>query len=195
MIKTLLAAAGFALLAGATVAAPVKDYKAAPAGAYVLDGRHAGLVVRVPHFGTSYSVFRFNKLSGNLTWDPANPAKDALTIAVDPGSIATNVENFPAELTGEKFLNVGKFPTATFVSKAFHVIDASHGKVDGDITIMGVSKAITFDVTLVGAGQGFKGPVMGVTARTMLTAKDFGLPGFIADPVELTVDTEFDKTP
>jgi polyisoprenoid-binding protein YceI len=57
---------------------------------------------------------------------------------------------------------------------------------------MGVTKHVTFQVDLVGAGKGFRGPVIGVTAHTTLDPKTYGLPGFITGPIELTIDTEFD---
>ena len=148
--------------------------------------------------GFSFEVFRFQTVSGDLTWDPANAAADALHVQVDPKSITTaptGATDFAAELSGDKFLNVSKYPTAVFVSKAFHPIDATHGKVDGDLTIMGVTQPATFDVELVGAGQCFKGPVIGVTARTTIDAKNLGLPPFIAGPIEIIIDSEFDKKP
>ncbi len=175
---------------------PVKDYKAAPAGDYAIDPSHTGVVARVPHMGFSYEVFRFLTVSGKLAWDPANPAADSLNVTVDPKSIATapTAIDFAGELSGPKFLNVAQFPTATFVSKAFHPIDATHGKVDGDLTIMGVTKPATFDVELVGAGQGMRGaPVIGVTARTTIDPKGYGLPPYISLPIEIVVDSEFDK--
>src|SRR6185369_16660508 len=76
-VCALLAAAGaYAQGAGAPPAcpAPARDYKAAPAGHYVVDPTHTGLIARVPHLGFSYSIFRFTDVSGDLNWDPANPA-------------------------------------------------------------------------------------------------------------------------
>jgi polyisoprenoid-binding protein YceI len=175
-----------------------KDYKVAPAGAYALDPAHTGIIARVPHLGFSFEVFRFTTASGGLTWDPANPAADSLNVTVDPKSMTTaptGAVDFAAELTGDKFLDVAKFPTATFVSKAFHQVDATHGKVDGDLTIMGVTQPATFDVELVGAGQFMSHTVIGVTARTLIDLKGFGLPPYIQGPVELVIDTEFDKKP
>jgi len=201
--RSIAAAAVLAVLAAPVAMAqpkmptPVKDYKVAPAGTYALDQAHTGVVARASHVGFSYEVFRFTTVSGKLTWDPANPAADALSVAVDPKSITTapTAIDFAAELAGPKFLNVAQFPTATFVSKAFHVVDASHGTVDGDLTIMGVTKPATFDVELVGAGQGFKGPVLGVTATTWIHPDAFGLqPAMLfSNPMELKIDAEFDK--
>ena len=192
------ALAASAVLAQPKMPTPVKDFKAAPAGTYAVDPAHSGVVARAPHVGFSYEVFRFTSVSGKLTWDPANPAADALSVTIDPKSITTaptGAINFAEELAGPKFLNAAQFPTTTFVSKAFHVIDANHGKVDGDLTIMGVTKPATFDVELVGAGQGFKGPVIGITAITWIKPSEFGLqPAMLfGAPMELKIDTEFDK--
>jgi len=183
-------AASMAASQGLPVAA--HDYKAALPGAYAIDAKHTGLIARVPHVGFSYSVFRFQAVDGKLTWDPANPKADALSVTVDPKSIVTGpVDGFSDEINA-KFLQIAKFPTATFVSTAFHPTSATHGTVEGDLTLLGVTKHVSFDVDLVGAGKGFRGPVIGVTARTTLDPKAYGLPGFITGPIELIIDTEFD---
>ena len=194
------AAAALALgsVAVAQPAMPVAehDYKAAPAGKYVIDVKHTGLVARVPHLGFSYSVFRFQTVAGALAWDPANPSADKLQVTVDPKSITTApVDGFSDELSGEKFLNAVKFPTLTFVSTGFHPEGATHGKVDGDLTVMGVTKHVVFDVDLVGAGKGFRGPVIGISATTMLDPKGLGLPPLLSTPIELKIDSEFDFQP
>ena len=174
--------------------APTRDYKNAPAGKYTVDPSHTGIVARVPHQGFSYSVFRFTGVTGTLDWNPAAPASTTLSVSVDPKSITTPVAGFGAEIAGDRFLKSDKFPAATFVSKAFHATDMNHGKVDGDFTLMGVTKSVTFDVEMVGTGVGFRGPVIGVAARGMIDPKDYGLSAIPA-PIELLIDVEFDKAP
>jgi polyisoprenoid-binding protein YceI len=201
-----VAAACLALAAGAAVAqttgglppgvfAGEPDLKGAPAGTYALDPNHAAVIARVSHIGYSYSVFRFDRVKGELTWDPAAPAASSVSITVQTGSIATNVAGFAAELSGAKFLNAEAFPQATFVSSAFRQTDATHGKVDGQFTLMGKTAPLTFDVALVGAGKGFMGhPRLGVHAEAQVDPKTYGLPPFFQAPIALVVDTEFAKT-
>ncbi len=185
-----LAAAGMA--AAQSLPTPTHDYKAAPAGKYQIDAKHTGLIARVPHLGFSYSIFRFQTVSGDLNWNPANPKADSLTVTVDPKSITTApVPGFSQEIQ-EKFLKVAQFPTATFTSTAFHPAGPTHGTVEGDLTLMGVTKHVTFDVDMIGDGKGFRGPVIGVEATTRLDPKTYGLPPFITGPIELVIDTEFD---
>lgn len=172
-----------------------KDPTAAKAGAYAVDPSHAGIVARVSHLGYSYSIFRFGKVKGELTWDPARPAASKLQVTVETASIETNVPKFAEELAGDKFLKSTAFPEATFVSTAFRRTGATHGEVDGRFTLMGKTAPVTFKVDLVGAGAGFGKPRMGVHATTWLAPKAFGLPAFFTTPIELVVDTEFERQP
>ena len=202
---TLLALAASALLAGSAVAQASgslppgvyfgeHDYNQAPAGSYALDPNHAAVIAKVSHIGYSYSVFRFDTVSGSLTWDPAAPEKSSLSVTVQTGSIATNVPNFAAELSGDNYLKSAAFPQATFVSTAFHQTSADHGRVDGQFTLMGKTVPLTFDATLVGAGKGFMGhPRIGVHAEAAINPKDFGMPALFSTPILLVIDTEFQR--
>ena len=175
------------------VACGGKDPAAAKAGIYAVDPSHASIVARVSHLGYSYSTFRFGQVKGELTWDPARPAASKLQVAVDTASIETNVPKFAEELAGDKFLKSATFPQATFVSTAFRPTDAVHGEVDGRFTLMGKTAPVTFKVSLVGAGPGFGKPRMGVHAQAWLDPRAFGLPPFFTAPIELVVDTEFER--
>ncbi|MDP2330227.1 MAG: YceI family protein [Reyranella sp.] len=168
----------------------------ATAGTYAVDGDHSAVLARVSHIGYSYSVFRFDRVSGTLTWDPAAVSRSTLSVSVKIESITSNVKDFASKLAGDQFLNAPRFPEATFVSTAFRQTDATSGKVDGQLTLMGKTVPATFDVTLIGAGKGFDGnPRVGVTARAWIKPQDFGMPAMFVDPIEIVVDTEFAKTP
>jgi polyisoprenoid-binding protein YceI len=107
-------------------------------------------------------------------------------------SIDTPVPNFARELAGDKYLNAAAFPKATFVSTAFHRIDASHGRVDGDFTLLGKTRPMSFAVDLQGAGKGFMGhPRLGVEARSDLHPQDFGMSPMFSAPIQLVIDAEF----
>lgn len=172
---------------------PTLDFTKAIAGTYTLDTRHVGLVAYVSHMGFSLSVFRFDKVEGTLTWDPANVAKSALTAKAQTGSIATNVPGFAEELAGPKYLNAPAFPEATFVSTAFHQTDATHGKVDGTFTLKGKTSNITLDVTLIGAGMGYRGHVIGIHAEGTIDPQKHDMPDFFKAPIKIVIDAEFDR--
>lgn len=203
------AVAGFVIAAGLPASAdPAKapmviptgqhDYKLATAGTYTLDPNHVGLIARVSHLGFSISIFRFGKVAATLNWTPDDVSKSRLSATVETASIESNVPGFAEELQGDEYLKTAKYPQATFVSTAFRKTDAQHGKVDGKFTLMGKTVPLTFDVTLIGAGPGFAGSpqmghVIGIHAESSINPQDFGMSPFFKTPIQIVIDTEFDK--
>ena len=172
------------------------DYKQAQAGSYASDPDHASVIARVSHLRYSWSIFRFDKVSGTMKWDPANPANSTITAKVETASITSNVKGFAQDLAGNKFLNSAAFPDATFVSSAFRQMSTRRGKVDGQLTLMGKTKPVTFDVELVGAGKGFADrPRIGANAKGSINPVDFGLPPLFGDAIEIVIDVEFQREP
>lgn len=198
-VATVLAAPGHTaptVPPGMVIPHGTKDIGKTVPGEYTADPNHTGVIVRVSHIGFSMSVFRFDRASATLKWDPKAPEKSALTATVETASLATPVKGFAEQLAGRDYLNAAAFPQATFVSTAFHQTDATHGTVDGKFTLLGKTVPMTFAVTLIGAGPGFAGgPVMGhvigVHAEATLHPADFGMPAMF-DPIEIAIDTEFD---
>ncbi len=168
-----------------------RDYKQAAAGHYGVDPAHTAVIAKVSHIGYALSVFRFDKVAGALTWDPAAPEKTTLKISVDTASISTPVPGFAAELAGNAYLNSSAFPQATFVSTNFREIDPTHCKVDGQFTLLGKTVPLTFDVELMGAGKGFGHPRIGVAATAKIDPRAFGLSPMLGASILLVVDAEF----
>lgn len=211
MLRTIASAAAFVLVVAAVASdgaaqsssdLPPGVYRGgqvladARAGAYTIDPDHTAVLARVQHIGYSWLVFRFDKASGTLGWDPAAPEKSTLSVTVQTSSIATPVKDFAAQLAGDDYLKSGKFPEATFVSTAFHRTDATHGKVAGQFTLMGKTRPVTFDVELVGAGKGWADkPRLGVHAVAHIVPQDYGFPALFGNTIEIVVDTEFERTP
>lgn len=182
---------------------PKADIAATEAGAYTLDTGHTSVIARVLHQGFSYSTFRFPDTAGTLTWDPKNLGASKLSVSVDTATIATSTakhgdgSTFASGLTSDRFLKSTQFPKATFVSTKFTQSSANAGKVEGNLTLLGVTKPATFDVKLIGAGAGNGGrKVIGVMGSTKINAVDFGLPAMLgAAPIEIQIDSEFQKPP
>jgi polyisoprenoid-binding protein YceI len=195
-----LTAAGQALAAACPPGIPAgvscgeQDASLAPAGTYALDPGHTSVVARVSHIGYSYSTFRFGRPAGELIWTPHAPAQSKLTVKVETASISTPVTGFAEQLRGAGYLNTKAFPQATFTSTAFRPVDATHGQVDGQFTLLGKTRPVTFDVELVGAGAGFGKPRIGVQARTTLKTAEFGLPAALGAGIDLVIDAEFEKS-
>jgi len=206
MYRTFLLGAMLAAIAGAAVAQSNdlppgvfmggKDVGEARAGSYAIDVDHTAVLARVSHIRYSYLVFRFDKVTGKLAWDPAAPEKSKLTVSVPTASISSPVKGFAEQLTGEQFLDSKKFPDATFTSTAFRRTDATHGKVDGEFTLRGKTRPVTFEVELIGAGKGWENsPRMGIHATAIINPQDYGLMPLLGDALEIVVDAEFGREP
>lgn len=164
----------------------------AEAGTYTIDPDHAAVLARVSHIGYSYSVFRFDKVAGTLNWDPANVASSKVAASVTTESITSNVKGFASELAGPSFLNAPRFPEITFASTAFRQAGATLGAVEGQLTLLGKTAPVKFDVTLIGAGKGFGGqPRIGIHATGWIKPQDFAMPVVFNQPIEIVMDIEF----
>jgi len=89
------------------------DYKQATPAPTRSTPDHAAVIARVSHLGYSYSIFRFDRPSATLVWDPANTAAGSLSAKVETASITSSVKGFGEQLAGDEFLKSKAFPEAT----------------------------------------------------------------------------------
>lgn len=200
MIRKAIAAVAFSFgLAGAALANPVTtDPAAVPKGGYMLDKRHASLLVKVPHMGGfSRFTMRFDRLDGGFDYDPANWAATRVTITVDPTSIDTGLPDFDKTIAGPSYFDSARYPAITFVSNKVEGADGK-GTVSGDLTFHGVTRPVVLDVTFNGAGPGMlgAGTRMGFSGIAHIKRSDFGVNAmsqFAGDNLDLVFEVEFVK--
>jgi polyisoprenoid-binding protein YceI len=169
-----------------------------PAGHYALDKRHASLIVRVLHMGVSLYTVRFDTLDASLDYDPAHPEAAKVEASVDPASLDVNADY--SKTFAEEFLSASKFPQITFVSTAMSKTGDAAGTMTGDLTLMGVTKPVTFNVTLVGTGHEvlplpLGQRAAGFEATATIKRSDFGstyLNNLVGDEVQIQIEAEFD---
>ncbi|WP_404478490.1 YceI family protein [Novosphingobium sp. BL-52-GroH] len=188
------------LLATAPIAAATAIAAAAespvPAGRYVMDRDHKKITWGVDHLGFSTFTGRFTRFDGTLTLDPAKPANSSVNVTIDMSSLASDNDKLDGELKGASWFDAAQFPTATFASTKVTMVDAKHAKVTGNLTLHGVTKPVTLDVTLHGAGMHpmMKVSTVGFDATGTIKRSDFGVATFlpmIGDDIALTISAEF----
>ncbi len=111
------AALGLALalaVGGAASAQTVTAPAQVQAGAYKLDSDHGKITWSVNHFGFSTYVGQFATVNANLKLDPKNLGATVLEATIDTNSIGTLNAALDKHLKSPDFLDVAKFPTATF---------------------------------------------------------------------------------
>lgn len=196
-------------IAGLALAAPVvtlavsfhsahaaAEANTAATGTYTVDPAHTSITFKVNHLGFSNFTARFDKVDGRLDYDNANVENSKVDIVIDPASIDTNVTKLDEELKADNALNVKKFPIMIFKSTKVTRTGATTGTIAGEFTMLGVTKPVNLNVTLIGAGQHpmKKTSVIGFSATGKLNRSDFGLKNWlpmVGDEVVFVIETEF----
>ncbi|MEX3011146.1 YceI family protein [Hoeflea sp. TYP-13] len=180
------------LLMAALVAATALPAGAALADSYTVDPSHSFIQFKTQHLGYSWLPGQFNKFDGKLNYSADKSAADQkIVINIDTASIDTNWADRDKHLRSADFLDVEKFPTATFESTSFDG-DANGGTITGDLTLHGVTKEISFPIKLIGEGKDpWGGYRVGFEGSYTLARKDFNLDqtnlGPAAENIELTL--------
>ena len=149
----------------------IPGYKA---GTWVLDPAHSEVSFSIRHMMISKVRGEFGLKSATIV-APANPLEATVTASVDATSIDTNDENRDTHLRSADFFDVETYPTIDFVSTGVRY-EKGDFLVDGDLTMHGVTKPVTFTLEFGGFGTDPYGNYKaGATATTVINREDFGL--------------------
>lgn len=168
MLKTLLACGCVVLFSGTTQAAD-----------YLIDtkGAHAFIQFHIKHLGYSWLTGRFNHFEGAFSYDEDAPENASVEVTIETASIDSNHAERDKHLREEEFLNVERYPEARFVSTSYKDLGDGKGELRGDLTLRGVTRPITIDVSHIGAGKDpWGGYRRGFEGRTSFALADFGIP-------------------
>ncbi len=186
--KSFLAASAFALVLGAGAPAFAADV-------YKLDQGHTSVTFQWTHFGFSHPSGKFMNAVGTVTLDQATPANSKVDVSFAIDGINTGVPALDTHLKSADFFDAAKFPTATFKSTKVDVTSATTAKVTGDLTVHGVTKPVTLDVTL---NKKDIHPMMkkvdaGFSAHGTIKRSDFGIGAYVpnvSDEIDLSIEAE-----
>jgi polyisoprenoid-binding protein YceI len=137
-MKKQLATLAFAIAAAAPAFAAPETY--------VADSNHTFSRFSYSHFGYSTQQSRFNKTTGTVVFDKAAKT-GSVDIVIDTKSVDTGYDTFNEHIQGEDFLDTAKYPTATFKSTKVIFEGDKPAKVEGNLTLKGVTKPVTLTVT------------------------------------------------
>jgi polyisoprenoid-binding protein YceI len=180
-----------------SLALPTLIAMAGMAGAadqYDVDGVHSTVLFKIDHFGVSNFIGRFDKISGAISWDAADPGKSTIAYTIQADSVDTNFEKRDQHLKSADFFDTKQFPTLEFKSKSVKKGAENEFSVEGELTIHGVTKPITLTVKKTGEGKDPSGAQrIGFYTTFPIKRSDFGMnfmPGALGDAVEVTVSSE-----
>ena len=179
-------------LAVALVALTAFPAAAAPEQ-YEVDPGHSALLFRIKHVDVGYTYGRFNEFSGSLVVDDANLGNAKVEIVAKVESIDSNDGKRDQHLKSPDFFNVAQFPTLRYVSTSVSKSGDAY-TVQGNLTLHGVTKAITIKMKKTGEGDDpYGNHRVGFEGQLTFKRSDFGMdkmPQAVGDTVWVTVAVE-----
>jgi len=185
----LLVAASMALALAITAG------RAAAQETYTIDPVHSQPIFEARHMGFSQQRGSFAKSTGKITLDRA-AKKGTVEVVIDTTSIKTYDSRLDEQMKSENFFNVAKYPTLTFKGNNV-VFDGDRVvQVDGDLTMLGVTKPVSLKVAnfVCGEHPSNKKPMCGAEATATIMRSEWGmkyaLPKSVSDEIKLTIPIE-----
>ena len=162
-------------------------------GTWTVDHAHTEIGFSVRHLAISKVKGVFERFDATVT-AAENPHDSRVEVTVDMASINTKNAARDNHLRTNDFFQAEQYPTIEFVSTGVR-IEGGEFKVDGDLTIKGVTKPVVLDVTLNKAGEHpmKKVPAIGFDATATVKRSDFGVGAYapmVSDEVALKITTE-----
>lgn len=172
------------------------DFAKQVAGDYVLDKAHASITWRVAHMGLSQYTARFDKMDGKLSLTPAAVSGSHVEFTVDAASINTGLAPFNKKLQGAEYFDAQKNAHITFKSNKVELVGGNKYRMSGDMTLRGVTKPMTWDVTFNGGlyNAYAQAQAIGFSAKGLIKRSEWGMTellGVVGDNVEVLVEVEF----
>ena len=190
------------LLTFAALAVLVGAFPAA-ADTWEFDKQNTSVRFTWDHLGLSRQSALFREVDGRLNFLPADPEGASVDVVIKPASIWTGIKEYDDNLKSENFFDVARHPIITFRSISVRTTGDRTGEVDGELTIMGISRPVTLQVIWNFTGEHpfasinptYNGKwASGFTATAKVRRSDWGLTRalpLISDEIWITIEAEF----
>lgn len=174
------------------------DEAQVPAGKYAMDADHWSITFDVEHLKYSRFVMRFDRAHASLDWNKGGLEASTVDVAIDAASVDTKVPLLDKMVKGSDMFDAATYPTIHFVGKRFVATGSARGTLEGELTIRGVTRPVTLDVTFNGYGRNplTKADTIGFSAHGAFNRAQFGLGTWypaVGNEVHVRVEAEFER--
>ncbi len=163
------------------------------ADTFNVDPVHSIANFSVGHLGLAKVQGRFNDVSGSFSYDPTKPENTEVTIVINANSVDSNHDKRDQHLRSPDFFDAKQFPKIVFKSTQY-TGNKSLGLIEGDLTMHGITKKMTFSVQVIGEGNDpWGGYRMGALVTGSVKRSEFGIDYFIpgvSDEVSVVFSVE-----
>lgn len=168
---------------------------------WTVDKAHSKVGFTVTHLLLSEVDGNFKTFDAKITSAKPDLSDAVMEMTADVNSINTENERRDGHLKSPDWFDAAKYPTVTFKSTSFKKVEGKKYKATGDLTMHGVTKPVTLDVTLNGpiTQESPKGKQdkAGLKVTGTLNRVDFGVgkPGgaVVSEEIAINVNGEFAK--
>jgi polyisoprenoid-binding protein YceI len=157
-----------------SIAAHTNNNPGISTGVWTIDPAHSTVGFSVRHLMVSKVRGRFGAFTGTITIAD-NALESGLDASVEMASVDTGDAGRDGHLRGADFLDVETYPTMTFASTSLQAVDG-HYALNGNLTIKGVAKPVTFALEFDGvATDPWGNTKAGFSATAEINRKDWGI--------------------
>ena len=144
-----------------------------------IDPAHTTIEFSAKHMMITTVKGRIADVRGAIVVNESDPAASHVEVEMDAKTLDTRSEQRDQHLRSADFLDVDTYPQVTFRSKRIEGARARPGReftVVGDLSIRGVTKEVTLDVTYEGRGKDpWGGERVSFSADTKIDRREWGL--------------------
>jgi polyisoprenoid-binding protein YceI len=142
-------------------------------GTWTIDSMHSFVTFTVQHFTLALARGLTSGPTGSITI-AADPLASSVQASIDASTLASGHKLRDEKIMGPDVLDVAQYPTIDFASRALHEKSPGHYALDGDLTLHGITRPVTLDLTLNGViTDTWNKTRMGLTATTEIKRADF----------------------
>jgi polyisoprenoid-binding protein YceI len=140
-----------------------------------IDQAHSEITFKVKHLVISTVTGRFMSFDGTIESETPDFSDARISFNADVNSISTANEQRDGHLKSPDFFDAATYPALSFVSTSFTKVGDQEFKLNGNLTMKGVTKLVTLDAVYNGTVKGFDGDVAAFEITGKLSRKEFGL--------------------
>ena len=165
-----------------------------------IDSSHSGIHFTVRHLVIAKVRGQFTRWTGALESPGIDFGRASLEVVIDASSIDTGVADRDAHLRSADFFDVERYPEITFKSTGVTQTAADRLRVDGALTIKGVTRQVPLEVEVLGQAKDPWGNERAAfSATTSINRQEFGLTWnqvletggvMVGDRIDIAIDIE-----
>ncbi|MFF3304662.1 YceI family protein [Streptomyces sp. NPDC001741] len=149
---------------------------AALTGEWMIDPAHSRIGFSVRHAMVTTVRGAFLEYESRLYFDGRRPERSRAEISLVTASVDTGVEQRDAHVVGRDFLDARSHPRIGFVSTEVQLVGKDVYRMNGDLTIRGITRPVTLDLTYIGyVTDPFGYERVGFDGTTTINRSDWGL--------------------